>query len=244
MGNALTMFDRIRKAFSKQPYEDGQGLDSLAQTSEMSHGPVSQWAATQGFEFWAQGLGQSFAVRGQVGGKAWQLELGPPSRSYVVGEELRARADLGLAGDTAVVVMSRQLKESIQLQAKLPAMPGLELGEEADWLARFPEVRWDGAPEPLWSRFAVLADRQQDAAAWLEPELLRQLLTWPLPGVTPDVPFLLLFLRGKVTLRMEYRPSDLPTLHHAAAIFTNACESALARFPAPACCPEPLVQSH
>lgn len=238
------MFDRIRKAFSRQPFEDGHGLDSLAQTSEMTHAPVSQWAATQGLEFWAQGLGQSFSVRGQVGGKEWQLQLGPPSRSYVAGEELRASANLDVPGDVSVLVMSRLLKESLQAQARQPAAANGELHQESDWLARFPEVRWDRAPEALWSRFAVLADRREDAAAWLEPELLRQLLTWPMPGVTPDVPFSLLLLHGRVTLRMEYRPSDLPTLHHAAGIFTNACESALARFSAPAPCAQRLGQSH
>ena len=38
----------------------------------------------------------------------------------------------------------------------------------------------------------------------------------------------MMLLRGNAYLRMEYRPADMPTLQHAAAIFTSACESALA----------------
>jgi len=35
-------------------------------------------------------------------------------------------------------------------------------------------------------------------------------------------------LRGKAYLRMQYTPADMPTLEHAALIFTTACESAIA----------------
>ena len=38
---------------------------------------------------------------------------------------------------------------------------------------------------------------------------------------------MMLLMQGKAYLRMEYRPADLPTLQHAALIFTSACESAL-----------------
>jgi len=37
-----------------------------------------------------------------------------------------------------------------------------------------------------------------------------------------------MLLRGKAYLRMQYTPANMPTLEHAAIIFTSACESALA----------------
>jgi hypothetical protein len=62
---------------------------------------------------------------------------------------------------------------------------------------------------------------------WLDAALIRATLDWPIPGPGPQVPFMMLLLRGKAYLRMEYTPSDLLVLQHAALIFTTACESAL-----------------
>ena len=36
-----------------------------------------------------------------------------------------------------------------------------------------------------------------------------------------------MILRGKIYLRMQYTPANMPTLNHAAKIFTYACESGL-----------------
>ena len=234
------MFDRIRKLFSSQPIDSRQYMDSLGpmSVSDSGYSPLSQWAATQGFEFMPQGVQQAFAVTGEVGGKAWRLELGAPSRSYVVGEELRVRADLATTDEVAVMVISRPLRDRLQAMADprgvyLAGTPvDMGSGEEFELLARYPEVRWEGLPEPFWSRFAVVAQRPGDAAVWLDTEIVRQLLAWPAWGVPSEVPFLMLLHRGKLTLRMEYFPADLPTLQHAAGIFTNACESALSVFPA------------
>jgi hypothetical protein len=53
------------------------------------------------------------------------------------------------------------------------------------------------------------------------------MLDWPEPSPSTEVPFMILVLRGKAYLRMEYRPADTATLQHAARIFTSACESAV-----------------
>ena len=49
---------------------------------------------------------------------------------------------------------------------------------------------------------------------------------------------MLLLLRGKAYLRMEYTPAELSTLQHAALIFTSACECALSELSAPLNRPE------
>lgn len=46
----------------------------------------------------------------------------------------------------------------------------------------------------------------------------------------PDL--MILLLRGRAYLRMEYTPASMATLQHAAVIFTRACESALNAVPA------------
>lgn len=225
------MFDRIKKALSRH-LGSAEGADTLAAASAGSWAPMSEWAATQGFEFSSEQARQAFCVTGRVAGRPWRLELGPPSRSYVQGEELRARADLGFDGEVAVLLMSRHLKDTLQAQADRlpthphPSSPEPPLGEEMRWLAEYHEVDWVGPPLQFWSRYAVMASQREWAMEWLDSDLVRQLIAWPLPGVDPEVPFLLSLMHGRVFLRMEYRPSDLPTLQHAAGIFTNACESA------------------
>ena len=53
------------------------------------------------------------------------------------------------------------------------------------------------------------------------------LMDWPEPGPTAETPFMLMLLRGKGYMRMEYQPPNMATLQHAAVIFTTACENAL-----------------
>jgi len=225
------MFDRIKKALFRNAWRN-DATDSVAAGSRFAYAPMSEWAATQGFDFSEERARQSFSVTGRVAGKNWRLELGPPSRTYILGEELRARADLGSDEQVAVLVMSRQLKDSLQAQSdRLPArnpqrLTEPQLAEELRWLSQYPEVDWIGPSLQFWDRYAVMAAAREQAIDWLDAELVRQLMSWPLPGADREVPFLLLLQHGKVHLRMEYRPSDLPTLQHAAGIFTNACEGA------------------
>jgi len=228
------MFDRIKKAFSK-PGRDP--AESAGVNSQAPHGPVSEWAGTQGFAFSADATGRGIALDGQVGGKPWRLQLGRPSRKYIFGEEVRARAELGLPDDAAVLIMNRPLRDALEKQAyemytdPLQTSTDPNLPEEMRWLAMFDEVGWDSLPQEFSDRYAILSDNRDNAIAWLDSPLIRSTLNWPIPGPSAQVPFMILLLRGKAYLRMEYSPADLSTLQHAALIFTTACEAALGGFP-------------
>jgi hypothetical protein len=91
----------------------------------------------------------------------------------------------------------------------------------------YEEVGWDSLPREFWQRYAILADRRESALAWIDPQIAQLLLDWPEPGPSAEVPFMMLLLRGKAYLRMEYAPAGMPTLQHAAEIFHSACESAV-----------------
>lgn len=224
------MFDRIKKAFSRDAKEPGA---SVAPNSQLAHGPVSEWAATQGFGFSVDSTGHGVTLEGEVSGKPWRLQLGSPSRQYIRGEEVRARAVLGINEDVAVLLMNRPLKEALEKQAYQIYTDSLQtsidprLPEEMRWLAMYDEVGWDSLPRQFWDRYAVLSDRRESALAWIGPALARLMLDWPEPAPSAEVPFVMLLLRGKAYLRMEYTPADLATLQHAALIFTSACESAM-----------------
>jgi len=220
------MFDRIKKAFGKEAKAE-------ASPSVLHAGPVSEWAATRGFGFSVDDTGQNIALEGKVGGRPWRLQLGRPSRNYIFGEEVRARAELGVDESVAVLVMNRPLKEALEKRAydiytnSVQTSVDSAMPEEMRWLAMYDEVGWDSLPGEFWSRLSVLTDNRESALALLDPDLASLMMTWPAPGPSSEVPFMVLLLNGKAYLRMEYTPTDLPTLQHAALIFTSACEAAM-----------------
>src|SRR5438046_10255709 len=99
------MFERIKKAFHREA-RDRSGDSTLAQ----AHGPVSEWAASRGMTFSGAALGSSMTMQGKVGGRSWRMELGRPTRDYITGEELRARAELGVFDEVGAMAISRPLR--------------------------------------------------------------------------------------------------------------------------------------
>lgn len=225
------MFDRIKKALSREPKPS-----ELPPPSQLSAHPVSEWAAHQGFAMSVQGAGQTVVVEGTASGRPWRMELGKPTRDYIRGEELRARGELRLDEELAVMIINRPLKDALERKAysmitdTLQTTADPNLPEEMRWLAMYDEVGWDSLPQDFWTRYAVLTDRRENALAWLDPSLAQLLMDWPEPGPSAQVPFMILLLRGKAYFRMEYSPAEMPTLQHAARIFTSACESAVGGF--------------
>jgi hypothetical protein len=232
------MFDRIRKVFAKEGAVTRMPEETQLPVVRVGDGPVSEWAATQGFGFSADSTGHGLALEGKLRGKRWRMELGRPAREFIRGQELRARAQLGLDEDLAVLVMSRPLRESLEKKAfqiytdHLRTSADPNLPEEMRWLAMFDEMGWDSLPGEFWARYSVLSDRRETALAWIDPQLAELMMDWPDPAPTAEVPFMILLLRGKAYLRMEYTPANVATLQHASVIFTRACESALSAFPA------------
>lgn len=230
------MFDRIRKAFSRAAREDG---GDAAAASRMASDAVSEWASTRGFDVSSTGNSGTLALEGRVRGKRWRMELGRPSRDFIPGEELRGRAELGLPEGTAVLILNRTLKDVLEKRAcsiytdQLQTTADPKLPEEMRWLAMYDEVGWDSLPPAFWEVYAVLADKRESALAWIDPVLARMMMEWPLPAPGAEAPFMLMLLRGKCYLRMQYQPATMATLQHATLIFTSACESALGGLSAP-----------
>ena len=131
------------------------------------------------------------------------------------------------------MIMNRALKEALEKQAyqrytdTLQTIADPKLPEEMRWMAMYQEVGWDSLAPAFWERYSVLADKRSHALAWIDQNLAELLMSWPEPAPDAQVPFVLMLLRGKGFLRMQYTPADMPTLEHAALIFTSACESAI-----------------
>ncbi len=228
------MFDRLRKALGR----DTSGADTPKSPPSTLLGPVSQWAAAEGLQLAAPGGGAAFAVNGSVGGRPWRMELGRPSRKFIRGQELRARAELDIDPSVLLMVLNRPLKEALEKQAyalftdDLRTSADPNLPEEMRLVAMAQETGWSELPSAFWKRWSVVAENAAQAPQWIDVPLARRLMDWPVP-LEPQVPFLLMLLRGKAYLRMEQGTEDLALLQHAAALFTAACENALDAFTTP-----------
>lgn len=227
------MFDRLKKAFTKEAAKPQEAPPS----SMLTGGPASEWAMQNGVTMAFASPGKGPSMHGKVGGKAWRMEVGRPSRNYIAGEELRARCELGISDDMAALVINRPLKDALEKKAysmitdTLQTTADPNLPEEMRWLAMYDEVGWDALPAEFWKRYSVLADAREHALAWMEGPFAELLMSWPSPAPTAQVPFMVALMRGKCYLRMEYQPADTFMMEHAAKIFTAACENALTAFP-------------
>jgi hypothetical protein len=230
------MFDQIKKVFFGEAKES---TESLSLISHPAHNPLSKWAAKQGMKLSLDGAGPGLFLDGRVRGKPWRLQLGSPTRKYIRGYEVRARAELDIDEDLSVLVISRPLQEALEKQVyqmytdSLQTLANPGLPEEVRWLSTFEEVGWESLPRTFWHRYSVLTDRRENALAWIDQALCQLMQEWPEPAPSREVPFMIMLLRGKAYLRMEYNPAELATLRHAALIFTNACEGAMSRLPVP-----------
>lgn len=228
------MFERLRKALSREAR--GRPEPKASQPPHGALGPVSEWAASRGMTFSNVPLSSAVSMQGKVGARSWKMELGRATRDYINGEELRARAELGVADHVAAMIINRTLKDTLERRAysmitdTLQTTASPNLPEEMRWLAMYDEIGWEGVDEAFWRRYAVLADTREHALAWVDNSLIELLMQWPEPAPGPQVPFLVVLLRGKAYLRMQYQPAQTTTLEHAATVFTSACESALAAF--------------
>ncbi len=210
---------------------DGKAADASGAAGPNSK--VSEWAQMQGLGFVQRSDGRKgYHVDGKVGGKPWRLEQGASSRDFIKGVELRARAELGLRDDAAVMVLNRQLKDELEKRAfesytdALQTVAAPNMPEEMRWLSVYEEVGWESLGKPFLNNYAILADNRDHAMTWITPELVQSLMAWP--DMNPAIPKVLMLLRGKVYLRMQYIDGDMPILEHATLLFTTACELALA----------------
>jgi hypothetical protein len=229
------MFDRIRKALQRTVRGSGRKAQTDAGPSQLAAGPLSEWAATRGLSF-STALGHTLSMRGKIDDRPWRMELGPPARSYIHGEELRARGELGIAPDVGVLVINRSLRHDLDhgrfgSDARGPgSVAGARTPEELGWLATYDELTWEGPPQGFWRRYAVLAKTAEDAQSWLGTNLVHLMVEWPDPQPSMELPFLMALARGKCYLRMEHQFADMGALDHASRIFTAGCYNALTAF--------------
>lgn len=191
IGTGFGMLESRSSTHSVRPGSDaapipGSGIDS---------DELSKWALAEGLTLGSRERG-GLSISGKLKGRPWRLEIGRPSRDFIKGDELRARAELKLSEDAVVLLMNRGLKEQLEKRAfslytdPLQTTVDPNLPEEMRWLAMFQEFGWEEAGREFFDEFAVLADSRDRAMAWLNPELATQfresLVLMPSSQSVPD----------------------------------------------------------
>lgn len=232
------MFEKFKNAlgFGAAPKSNPLASSQLdAQAEKANVKTISNWAGLQGWNYTKRSDGRGgYQLEGKVGGKTWRIEQGKPSRDFIVGTELRGRAELDVSEDVAVLILNRQLKNELDKRAfalytnSLQTIADPNLPEEMRWLSIYEEVGWESLGDAFLNNYAILADTRETAQQWLDQGMVDALLGWP--DLDPSAPKILMVLRGKVYLRMQYTQDDIPTLEHAIDLFTSACAQAQANF--------------
>ena len=145
-------------------------------------------------------------VEGQLLGKPWRMEWGPPQRDYIEGRELRLRMDLGLSPHLQMAVLSKTLTETLEQRAYAAFTQDTQtridsgMPEEVRWLAMFPKSALP-AMKAVRARFSAIAVEPESLADWLDAELVQQLERAARDWLAPEQPFVMMTLRGRLYLR-------------------------------------------
>ncbi len=231
------MFDRIRQAFAGTP----SAPDSTAD-QPMTSQQLARWAEQQNLSTVPHTVEGHFDVGGEVMGLPWRLECGASTRDYILGLELRGRADVDADPDAAVLVLNRPLREALERHAYSAITDSLQtsvdarLPEEMRWLSMFDEVSWPELPSSFRRHFVVVAERIEHAERWIHAHLVSELLN-AVEGEQGDLrsesPMVLMLARGKVYLRAEHTRRTLSEVAHAKAVLTTGAQSAAQHLRAP-----------
>ena len=189
------MFESIKRMLgsSSAARDDGQAL--------------AAWAKTEGFtlKHVKHRSGVGFVVES---GRGWRVELGPSQRPYIIGQELRFRADTGLHGDVQMIMVTRVLAQTLESDVfsrfthAMQTQIDTTMPDEMRWLAMHPRVSLSVAPV-LSKRFALFCNAETVAQLWLDPPTVQALEQAATGWWTDGLMLVLTVNRGILTIRMN-----------------------------------------
>ena len=171
---------------------------------------------------------EGFVVDGRLGATPWRLEWGPSQRPYISGQELRIRAELGLSAELQLVVMNRELQETLEREVFEQYVEGVQTRidnqtpPEMRWLVMFPKLDERHMPE-LAGRYAALASLKPWLQQWLQGPLTQALAA---VRAEASVPMVLMIGRGRLMLRTALAEPELPVVQQWLRLFESAMREA------------------
>ncbi len=217
-----TMYERLKNALSPNTWFRARSA------------PLAEWAQAHALSFTPM-MGGTYILTGQWQGRPVRIQCLAPSRPFIQGMELMARADLGLRSEGNVVVMNRALKEVLEAQSRalysqytdeLRTMAGV-VPDEVRWLSMYRDAGWVGPDHRFWSRYAVLTDAPDVARRWIDSDSEQQLMAWP-DAVSAATPMMFMLQRGKAYMRLQIdHTRDTATALHALDLFKRLSQRAM-----------------
>jgi len=199
---------------------------------ERDLGDVSEWAQRRGHRFKRARGDAGFVIDGRLEGRPWRIEWGPPHRAYIEGHELRLRMELDLPSDMQMLVLSRQLMDSLERKTfeeftdNVQTQIGTATPEEMRWLVMFPKIDLSSL-KTLRNRFGAVASAPATGLEWIEGPLANMLEEAAGGLLRKDPPFVLMTLRGRTYLRMQLDTPDSKHVAAALAVFETAVAQAV-----------------
>ena len=213
------MLDGLKRLFSATGGSGDAGADWDA---------ITPWASSRQYSFRAV-QAEGFVIDGSLSGAPWRLEWGPSQRPYIQGQELRIRAELGLASELQLVVMNRMLQEKMEKDVFDQYVEGVQTRidnqtpPEMRWLVMFPKLPGAEMPE-LRDRYVALASGKSWLVQWLLGPVSQSLAALK---VDPNAPVVLMIGRGRLMLRTPLATAELGPLQAWLRLFETAMREAL-----------------
>jgi hypothetical protein len=210
------MLEGFKRLFSGTATPPAKGWEAIA-----------PWAAGRDYLF--RGVqDEGFVIDGRMGAAPWRLEWGPSQRSYIDGQELRLRAELGLPSDLQVLLMNRQLQEAMEKSVFEQYVEGVQTRiddqtpPEMRWLVMFPKLPGSEMPT-LRERFMALSSIKRWLQQWLDGPLSLSLAALQ---IEPHVPFVMMIGRGRLMLRTPMPDPEAESLQSWLRVFESAMREA------------------
>jgi hypothetical protein len=204
------MLDSLKKWFGEPAPR--RGWDALA-----------PWAAGKQYVFRGVRKSEGFVIDGRIGAM-W----GPAKRNYVNGFELRLRSELGLPPDLQVLVLTRELQESMERTVFDQYVEGVQTRidtttpPEMRWLVMYPKLN-PAELRSLRDRYVAVANHKVWLMRWIDGPLADAVRA--APG-TPSDPIVLMIARGHLMLRTGLVEPEPELLERWLHVFETAMREA------------------
>ena len=195
--------------------------------------PIQDWAEARGASFSPGRDGEGFLIdQAQALPGPLRIEWGPSQRSYLPGNELRMRCEMGLHHDLQLMVLCRTLMEALESAVfeaytdTLKTRVDTDTPEEMRWLVMFPKFG-NAASQLVRERYGLVGVTKDLTSAWVDGALGEALAQASQDLLPAGHPFVLMSMRGNLYLRTAMAEANLAQLQAFVKLLETAAREAL-----------------